>query len=105
MPMKVAATHPKEVEAYEIGKRIFYHRGGPHDFSCASCHAVDDQRIRLQDLPDLTKLADAQRAYTSWPAYRVSQGEVRSFQWRLYDCFRAMPTASAGSSASTAFST
>ena len=87
-PMKVAGGHPKEVEAYEIGKRIFFHRGGPHDFSCASCHAVDNQRIRLQDLPNLTKLEDAQRAYTAWPAYRVSQGEVRSFQWRLYDCFR-----------------
>ena len=88
MPMKVSTSHPKETEAYEIGKRIFYHRGGPHDFSCASCHSVDNQRIRLQDLPNLTKVADAQRAYTSWPAYRVSQGEVRSFQWRLYDCFR-----------------
>jgi sulfur-oxidizing protein SoxA len=29
-----------------------------------------------------------QRAYTTWPAYRVSQGEVRSMQWRLNDCFR-----------------
>ena len=88
MPMKVAASHPKEVEAYEIGKRIFYHRGGPHDFSCASCHGADAQRIRLQDLPNLTKVEDARRAYTTWPAYRVSQGEVRTFQWRLYDCFR-----------------
>jgi sulfur-oxidizing protein SoxA len=88
MPMKVAGTHPKESEAYEVGKRIFYHRGGPHDFSCSSCHGADNQRIRLQDLPNLTKLEDAQRAYTAWPAYRVSQGELRSFQWRLYDCFR-----------------
>jgi len=86
--MNVAANHPKEQEAYDIGKKIFYFRGGPHDFSCASCHGADSQRIRLQDLPNLTKLADAQRAYTAWPAYRVSQGEVRSFQWRLYDCFR-----------------
>jgi len=86
--MNVAATHPKEVEAYEIGKRIFYHRGGPHDFACSTCHGDDNLRIRLQDLPNLSKLADAQRAYTTWPAYRVSQGEVRSFQWRLYDCFR-----------------
>ncbi len=31
---------------------------------------------------------DAKKAYTAWPAYRVSQGEVRSFQWRLLDCFR-----------------
>ena len=88
IPMNVTTNHPKEVDAYEIGKKIFFHRGGPHDFACATCHAVDNQRIRLQDLPNLTKQADAQRAYASWPAYRVSQGEVRSFQWRLYDCFR-----------------
>jgi sulfur-oxidizing protein SoxA len=88
MKMNVSTNHPKEHEAYEVGKKIFYFRGGPHDFACSTCHGVDDQRIRLQDLPNLTKTADAQRAYTSWPAYRVSQGEVRSFQWRLYDCFR-----------------
>jgi sulfur-oxidizing protein SoxA len=49
---------------------------------------VNNQRIRLQDLPNLQNPRDAKKAYTSWPAYRVSQGEVRSFQWRLYDCFR-----------------
>ena len=88
MPMKVAASHPKEQEAYELGKEMFFFRGGPHDFGCVTCHGADNARIRLQDLPNLTKTADAQRAYTSWPAYRVSQGEVRSFQWRLNDCFR-----------------
>ena len=40
---------------YEIGKRVFYFRGGPYDFSCASCHGEDGKRIRLQDLPNLTK--------------------------------------------------
>jgi L-cysteine S-thiosulfotransferase len=88
MKMNVATNHPKEQEAFEVGRKIFFFRGGPHDFACATCHGVDNQRIRLQDLPNLTKTADAQRAYTSWPAYRVSQGEVRSFQWRLNDCFR-----------------
>ena len=88
MKMNVAATHPKEQEAYEVGQKIFFFRGGPHDFSCATCHGADNQRIRLQDLPNLTKTSDAQKAYGSWPAYRVSQGEVRSMQWRLYDCFR-----------------
>ena len=88
MPMKVAGTHPKEREAYELGKKIFFFRSGPHDFGCVTCHGDDNKRIRLQDLPNLTKTADAQRAYTTWPAYRVSQGEVRSFQWRLNDCFR-----------------
>jgi L-cysteine S-thiosulfotransferase len=86
--MNVAGNHPKEQEAYEVGKRIFFYRGGTHDFACATCHGADNQRIRLQDLPNLTKQGDAQRAYTSWPAYRVSQGELRSFQWRLNDCFR-----------------
>ena len=88
MKMNVAASHPKEQEAYAMGERLFYYRGGPHDFSCATCHGADNKRIRLQDLPNLTNPADAQRAYTSWPAYRVSQGELRSMQWRLNDCFR-----------------
>ncbi len=88
LAMNVSANHPKEKEAYELGRKMFFFRGGPHDFGCVTCHGSDSQRIRLQDLPNLTKKEDAQRAYTSWPAYRVSQGEVRSFQWRLNDCFR-----------------
>lgn len=88
VPMSVPMSHPKEVEAFEVGKKIFFHRGGPYDFACSTCHAVDKVRIRLQDLPNLTRQADAQKAYTAWPAYRVSQGEVRTFQWRLEDCFR-----------------
>jgi L-cysteine S-thiosulfotransferase len=88
MKMNVAANHPREVEAYEVGKKIFFFRGGTHDFACASCHGNDNLRIRLQDLPNLLKQEDVRKAYGSWPAYRVSQGEVRSMQWRLYDCFR-----------------
>jgi sulfur-oxidizing protein SoxA len=88
MKMNVPAGHPKEKEAYELGKEIFFFRGGTHDFGCVTCHGSDAKRIRLQDLPNLTRTEDAQRAYTSWPAYRVSQGELRSFQWRLNDCFR-----------------
>jgi sulfur-oxidizing protein SoxA len=88
MKINVSGSHPKEQEAYALGREIFFYRGGTHDFGCVSCHGADNLRIRLQDLPNLTKTADAQRAYGSWPAYRVSQGEVRSFQWRLNDCFR-----------------
>jgi len=88
VPMDVSLTHPKEVEMYRIGEKIFYFRGGPHDFGCVTCHADEGKRIRLQDLPKLTTREGAQKAYTTWPAYRVSQGELRSFQWRLYDCFR-----------------
>ena len=81
-------SHPKERLAYRAGEKIFYYRAGPHDFACATCHGEDNKRIRLQDLPNLTNARDAQRAFGTWPAYRVSQGEVRSMQWRLYDCFR-----------------
>lgn len=86
--MNVAVSHPKEREMYQIGEKMFFYRAGPHDFACATCHGEDSKRIRLQDLPNLTAQKDAQRAYTTWPAYRVSQSTVRTFQWRLNDCFR-----------------
>jgi L-cysteine S-thiosulfotransferase len=86
--MNVALGHPKEQEAYRLGETIFFFRGGTHDFACATCHGENDKRIRLQDLPNLTQKEGAQKAYTTWPAYRVSQGELRTFQWRLNDCFR-----------------
>lgn len=91
-----------ERDAYARGKQIFFFRGGPYDFSCASCHSVNGQRIRLQDLPNLTESGPARAAYSSWPAYRVSQGALRTMQWRLNDCFKQqrMPVLKYGSQAS-----
>jgi L-cysteine S-thiosulfotransferase len=86
--MNVPLKHSKEMDAYRVGEKLFYYRGGTHDFACATCHGEAGKRIRLQELPDLTKQEGARTAYTTWPAYRVSQGELRSFEWRLYDCFR-----------------
>jgi len=86
--MNVSLKHPKEKEAFEIGKRVFFYRAGPYDFACSTCHSQDKLRIRMQDLPNFNNIKDAQAAYTTWPAYRVSQGMFRSFQWRLNDCFR-----------------
>jgi L-cysteine S-thiosulfotransferase len=86
--MNVPLASAKEQEAYRLGEKIFYFRGGTHDFACATCHGEDGKRIRLQDLPNLIGTSGAQLAYTTWPAYRVSQGELRTFQWRLNDCFR-----------------
>ena len=86
--MNVGIANPREADMYRLGEKMFYFRGGPHDFGCVTCHGDDGKRIRLQDLPNLTTKEGAQKAYTTWPAYRVSQGELRSFQWRLYDCFR-----------------
>ena len=84
----IPQRHPKEVAAFQRGEKMFFYRGGPYDFSCATCHSVDGQRIRLQELPNLTKKEPAQRAFATWPAYRVSQGALRTMQWRLNDCFR-----------------
>lgn len=81
--------HPEEKRAYAMGKAIFFYRGGTHDFSCASCHGQAGKRIRLQQLPDLAGPGkDARDTYATWPAYRVSQGEVRTMEWRIGDCFR-----------------
>lgn len=88
MTMNVSTRHPMEKAAYETGKKLFFYRAGAHDFACATCHSVDGQRIRLQELPNILNKANAQAAYTTWPAYRVSQGEVRTMQHRLNDCFR-----------------
>jgi len=102
--MNVALNHPKEKEAFHIGEKLFFFRSGPHDFGCVTCHGESGKRIRLQDLPNLTERSDAQRAYTTWPAYRVSQGELRTFQWRLNDCYRQQrfPNLTFGSEASVA---
>ena len=81
-------THPQEKDMYEAGKRVFYFRGGPYDFACASCHGQEGKRIRLQDLPDLTTQKGAGAGFGAWPAYRVSSGELWSMQRRLSDCYR-----------------
>jgi sulfur-oxidizing protein SoxA len=86
--IEVSISHPKEKEAYELGRQMFFYRAGPYDFACATCHGEASKRIRLQDLPDLLAAKDAQRAYATWPGYRVSQGELRTMQHRLYDCYR-----------------
>jgi L-cysteine S-thiosulfotransferase len=81
-------SHIEERKSYEVGKRVFFFRGGPMDFSCASCHSEAGKRIRLQDLPDLTKSPGDGIGFAAWPAYRVSNGQMWSMQLRLNDCYR-----------------
>ena len=73
---------------YQVGKRLFFQRGGAHDFACASCHGEVGKRIRLQDLPLLTKNPGDGVGFAAWPAYRVSNGQMWSMQHRLNDCYR-----------------
>ncbi len=100
-------SHPAERAMYALGEEIFYYRAGPHDFSCATCHEQSGMRIRLQALPDLTSHDGAAQAWGSWPAYRISQGLVRTMGWRLRDCFRQQrwPELQMGSAVSIALQT
>jgi sulfur-oxidizing protein SoxA len=88
--MAAPVGHPKERASYELGKRVFFYRAGSWDFSCASCHGEADKRIRMQDLPVLSTPAGAQKSYTTWPAYRVSNSQLKTMQWRINDCYRQM---------------
>jgi L-cysteine S-thiosulfotransferase len=81
-------AHPEEQKMLALGKRAFFYRGGPYDFSCATCHGDEGKRIRLQDLPNLTKNPGDGVGFAAWPAYRVSSGELWSMQRRLNDCYR-----------------
>lgn len=100
-------AHAMERSYYEAGKRLFYLRGGTHDFSCASCHGEDGKRIRLQDLPNLTKNPGDGVGFAAWPAYRVSNGQMWGMQLRLNDCLRQQrfPYPEFGSDALVAIST
>jgi L-cysteine S-thiosulfotransferase len=88
MKMNLPQKHPAERVSYEVGKRVFFYRAGTHDFSCASCHNAENIRIRLQDLPQLTKNPGDGVGFAAWPAYRVSSGEMWGMQRRLNDCYR-----------------
>jgi sulfur-oxidizing protein SoxA len=88
MKFNLPQAHVQEKTMYEVGKRLFFARGGTHDFACASCHGMDDKRIRLQDLPNLTKNPGAGAGFGAWPAYRVSNGQMWGMQLRLNDCYR-----------------
>ena len=90
VPMQPGTTHPKEVAAYELGRKLFFFRTGPWDFSCASCHGEEGKRIRMQELPVLSNPASARPVVATWPAYRVSTSQLKTMQWRINDCYRQM---------------
>jgi sulfur-oxidizing protein SoxA len=89
-PMAPGQAHAKERAAYELGKKLFFYRAGPWDFSCASCHGEEGKRIRMQDLPVLSTPAAARPVVATWPAYRVSNSQFKTMQWRINDCYRQM---------------
>ncbi len=95
---------PKEQEAVALGEALFYHRSGPFDFACATCHSQSGLRIRLQGLPFLAEKKEASKVIGEWPAYRVSTTNVMTMQHRLVDCYWQMrlPELGMGSDVSVA---
>ena len=90
MKMAPGASHAKESASFELGKALFFRRAGAWDFSCASCHGEEGKRIRMQDLPVLSEPHAARPVVATWPAYRVSNSELKTMQWRINDCYRQM---------------
>jgi L-cysteine S-thiosulfotransferase len=88
--MAPGQAHAKERAAYALGQKLFFFRAGPWDFSCASCHGEEGKRIRMQDLPVLSSPAAARPVVATWPAYRVSNSQFKTMQWRINDCYRQM---------------
>ncbi len=104
MKLSMPTSHPLERQTIAIGEKIFYTSIGPLDFSCATCHAEDGKRIRLQSLANLTDSKQAQNVMSSWPTYRVSHSAVRTMQHRMWDCLWQMrlPDVDLGSPATVA---
>lgn len=88
MKINLPQSQAQEKLLYEVGRRLFFQRAGAHDFSCASCHGEDAKRIRLQDLPNLTHNPGPGVAFSAWPAYRVSSGQMWGMEQRITDCYR-----------------
>ncbi len=88
--MSPGTSHPKEKAAFELGRKMFLYRAGAWDFSCASCHGEEGKRIRMQDLPVLSTPEAARPVVATWPAYRVSNSQFKTMQWRINNCYQQM---------------
>jgi L-cysteine S-thiosulfotransferase len=90
VPMSPGMAHSKEKASYELGRALYFHRAGPWDFACTSCHGEEGKRIRMQDLPALASPKYAGPTVASWPAYRISTSQFITLQWRMNNCYQQM---------------
>lgn len=86
MKLSPPMRHAKEVESVKVGEALFWRQHGPMDFSCATCHAAEGKRIRLQALFNSGNKKHIDNVVGSWPTYRVSHNAVRTMQHRMWDC-------------------
>jgi sulfur-oxidizing protein SoxA len=81
-------AHPQERRSYEIGKRVFFYRGGSHDFSCAACHSARRPAHPAAGPAQPHAQPGRRRGLRGLAAYRVSNGQMWGMQLRLNDCYR-----------------
>ncbi|WP_319380799.1 sulfur oxidation c-type cytochrome SoxA [Thiomicrorhabdus sp.] len=89
-PFQIQLDHPKEKQAYELGKKTFWHRMGAMDLSCANCHAAKGRVLRGVELPIMTDPHRAGKVMGAFPAYVNKDGNVRTQWWRNERCLLAM---------------
>ena len=75
-------------EMVVLGKHIFEERRGGRGLSCNSCHSPDivGSRLRMQALPDLGAKETASAG--TWPAYRMTQSAMVTFDKRMQQCMK-----------------
>ena len=84
MKMNVSLDNPKEKEAYEIGKKMFFYRAGPHDFSCATCHSHDGPSHPPAGPAETSPIRGTRSApIPPGPGTACPRAEVRTMQHRI----------------------
>lgn len=75
-------------EMVVLGQHIFEERRGGRGLSCNSCHSPDiiGSRLRMQELPDLG--APQTASASTWPAYRMTQSAMVTFDKRMQQCMK-----------------
>ena len=68
MEFNLPQKHEQERTMFELGKRAFFYRAGPYDFSCASCHGADDTPVRLEDVAHVQVNPGDGSGFAAWRA-------------------------------------
>ena len=71
-----------EKTMYEVGKRLFFARGGTHDFSCSSCHGEDGKRIPAHFIETLIVRCKDKVIFDAYLGIAVSENPYIEFNFK-----------------------
>ena len=106
--MAPGTAHPKEKQAYRAGPRAVLpsrRRRGISPARAATARKASASACR--SCRCCTSPQYARPVVATWPAYRVSNSQFKTMQWRINDCYRQMrmPEPTFASDATIALST